>query len=813
MLIFFNQILSLAAENDSDDKKATANEDAREEDVMDFIGQIEEAIKDSPHKISVDFDEPPLKKICLESREDETKLKNAENDLLDSIINETELSGLLEKDSDNKVQMMDRQIVTAESVKENISNNDQQEVAVSENKTEDTLNCSTTANEQEKQDIKDNTKESTDSVADGETAPNKFIEENGTKEESIENIQKEIESSATEEETKDSEDNLKTVITIEEKVESETDANLENDKLRNDDLLEPCESPNLVKLSGDDDNTNDPTSNERVQLETNVKEECEESADSMQTDDVGSEKCIEKNEESNMTADQFDETASPAVTKGETELDDFDDNATHNEIEEGIKKEIKVENIEENSTEVSLEIEQTKLQNLELKELETNATHIAIKKETFSENDEEVVKSENEKIADISIAHECKSDEVFQPEDRMTSNENETATKETSIENVDDSSNQNALVIDENEHPKKDDVIAAEKEELEEEIQNTEHQVEDEKMEVEEKSNVPENEESVESDIDDEKPNEKTFKLNFLRKFSSSYGTLSRQELEELLLQKTTEAIIYKTKSSELHARCEKQEEIINGLKNRITVVAKQYNDFVMIQNNLMKQLKERPDQPITPVKITRAVGLQVSQSSSNNLKGKMSNFPSTTTTLSFSPMLSKTTVKRPNETDISKMNGQSGENEMAKKKKSGKLITPMRPPLSDREKASLMVQEASIEYNIRTKIVRSETTATATTTNGNGNLSMNSSSASIDLTDEDDFAPAVAINPPALVAIQRNNANLRANPFVVGRTNNFQGGRTITLADYNRHIAPQSLVRGKKIKSNQFQTKLKGDL
>ncbi|KAL7052487.1 hypothetical protein ACKWTF_004873 [Chironomus riparius] len=254
--------------------------------------------------------------------------------------------------------------------------------------------------------------------------------------------------------------------------------------------------------------------------------------------------------------------------------------------------------------------------------------------------------------------------------------------------------------------------------------------------------------------IETVKKEEVKVKLNFMRKFATTIGKLARSELEELLLEKITESIVFRSESAELRTKCEKQDEIIDNLKQRIGSITKQYNDLDMIHKRIIKDLKERPDQPITPVKITRAVGLQVYQPNnsnhSNNLKPKV-----TSTT-------NKPTVKRPNESDLSDKEAE------AKRKKSNKIITPMRPPLSEKEKATLEKQEATIEQKIRTKVIKPDGVSSPSSTSAkpNGMAKMQSversqlsSTQSIDLTDEDDAPSSILTQqPPALVAIQKNS-------------------------------------------------------
>lgn len=249
------------------------------------------------------------------------------------------------------------------------------------------------------------------------------------------------------------------------------------------------------------------------------------------------------------------------------------------------------------------------------------------------------------------------------------------------------------------------------------------------------------------------------FKMNFMRKFSTAVGKLSRQELEEMLIQKITESMMFCSDNTELRARLDKEEKLVESFKKRLENVKKQYNDLEMIHGRVMKDLKDRPEAPITPVKITRAVGLQVYQPFKQ--MAKTVNCPSTNMQLAF-----KVTNKRPME-DCHAHSGKGSFAENAKRKKTLK-ITPMRPPLSDKERASLDLEEAKEEQTLRTNVkqnvignspVKPNITVTpVNSTNGVG------SSQSIDLTDDFDdstsssSAAQSAPTPPALVAIRGTN-------------------------------------------------------
>ncbi|XP_070501912.1 enolase-phosphatase E1-like [Chironomus tepperi] len=387
-------------------------------------------------------------------------------------------------------------------------------------------------------------------------------------------------------------------------------------------------------------------------------------------------------------------------------------------------------------------------------------------------------KEEEDEQKDTEVQNE--QSEKEKPKDDIINLE-ETGSSQSSIKNDDNEQNtQETIESDQNDQIEAQSTNEEENFKVPESksVDEEKMEVDEEKMEVDESSECPTESESAESlktvettesssqeeMKEEEKPKEIVIetikkeevnvKLNFMRKFASSIGKLSRSDLEELLLEKITESIVFRSESTELRTKCEKQDEIIDNLKQRIQSITKQYNDLDMIHKRIVKDLKERPDQPITPVKITRAVGLQVYQphnsNNSNNLKQKV-----TSTT-------NKPTAKRPNDSDLSEKEAE------AKRKKSNKIITPMRPPLSEKEKASLEKQEATIEQKIRTKVIKSDTVSSPTSTKPTPNgmaktqsmeRSHLSSTQSIDLTDEDDTPLSMMTQqPPALVAIQKNS-------------------------------------------------------
>lgn len=102
------------------------------------------------------------------------------------------------------------------------------------------------------------------------------------------------------------------------------------------------------------------------------------------------------------------------------------------------------------------------------------------------------------------------------------------------------------------------------------------------------------------------------FSIDFLKRFHKSCSNMTKADLEELALQKIVEAIVHKSEFAEMRELIEKQEKIINSHRMRITELSKQFRDLEMVHNRVIRDIEQKNSQFIMPVKITRAVGLQV---------------------------------------------------------------------------------------------------------------------------------------------------------------------------------------------------------
>lgn len=117
--------------------------------------------------------------------------------------------------------------------------------------------------------------------------------------------------------------------------------------------------------------------------------------------------------------------------------------------------------------------------------------------------------------------------------------------------------------------------------------------------------------------------------LGFLKKFKKGITEMSRKDLEEFVTAKIVETISHKMECSELRRLAETQEKTIGSLRCKLQELSKQFRDLDMVHKRVMTELEEKNNNPISPVKITRAVGLQVCiQSKPVTMPGRTASVP-----------------------------------------------------------------------------------------------------------------------------------------------------------------------------------------
>lgn len=107
--------------------------------------------------------------------------------------------------------------------------------------------------------------------------------------------------------------------------------------------------------------------------------------------------------------------------------------------------------------------------------------------------------------------------------------------------------------------------------------------------------------------------------LEFAKKFKKGFTQMSRKNLEEFVLGKIIEALVHKSEYSELKKKSEAQEQAIQLSRTKLQELNKQYRDLEMVYARLKKDVETRNQNIVGPIKITRAVGLQVCLQKPNN--------------------------------------------------------------------------------------------------------------------------------------------------------------------------------------------------
>lgn len=127
----------------------------------------------------------------------------------------------------------------------------------------------------------------------------------------------------------------------------------------------------------------------------------------------------------------------------------------------------------------------------------------------------------------------------------------------------------------------------------------------------------------------------RTIALDFAEKFKKGLNQMSRKNLEEFVLEKIIEAIVHKSDYSDLKQKSDAQEQMIQVSRTKLQEISKQYRDLEMVYARLKKDLENKNQNIVTPIKITRAVGLQVCLQKAVNKEGQ-----------SVAPTTSKTVQK-----------------------------------------------------------------------------------------------------------------------------------------------------------------------
>ncbi|SPP74150.1 activating transcription factor 7-interacting protein 1-like [Drosophila guanche] len=104
----------------------------------------------------------------------------------------------------------------------------------------------------------------------------------------------------------------------------------------------------------------------------------------------------------------------------------------------------------------------------------------------------------------------------------------------------------------------------------------------------------------------------KPLRLEFLKSFRKSFDHMTRNDLEELVLQKVVEGMMVKSEFADIRSQLDKYEKTLAIYRRRIAEVSKQFFDLDTVHKRVLKDLETKNAHFTAPVRITRAVGLQV---------------------------------------------------------------------------------------------------------------------------------------------------------------------------------------------------------
>ncbi|XP_052839963.1 myb-like protein X isoform X2 [Drosophila gunungcola] len=104
----------------------------------------------------------------------------------------------------------------------------------------------------------------------------------------------------------------------------------------------------------------------------------------------------------------------------------------------------------------------------------------------------------------------------------------------------------------------------------------------------------------------------KPLRLEFFKAFRRTFDTMTRDDLEELVLQKVVEGMLVKSEFADIRLQLDKCENTLATYRRKIAEVSKQFLDLETVHKRVLKDLETKNSHFTAPVRITRAVGLQV---------------------------------------------------------------------------------------------------------------------------------------------------------------------------------------------------------
>lgn len=99
---------------------------------------------------------------------------------------------------------------------------------------------------------------------------------------------------------------------------------------------------------------------------------------------------------------------------------------------------------------------------------------------------------------------------------------------------------------------------------------------------------------------------------NFFKTYKKNLAEMTRDDLEEFCVLKIVESIIDRSSLNEIRSKIKTMSQAIDEYKRKTMMLTKQNRDLQVVLKSIQEEQKKAGDTAITPLKITRSVGMQV---------------------------------------------------------------------------------------------------------------------------------------------------------------------------------------------------------
>lgn len=108
---------------------------------------------------------------------------------------------------------------------------------------------------------------------------------------------------------------------------------------------------------------------------------------------------------------------------------------------------------------------------------------------------------------------------------------------------------------------------------------------------------------------------------NFFKTFKKNLADMTRDDLEEFCILKIVESIIERSNLNDIKSKLKAMALGIDEYKKKAMMLTKQNRDLQVVLKSIQEELKKKSGTAITPLKITRSVGMQVVMPDKNRRK------------------------------------------------------------------------------------------------------------------------------------------------------------------------------------------------